>query len=83
MASLAESAAALKALTKNVPVELSGMDELSYEERSSMLVLACANVIVHSIFILAGEDRVNAREGLDALITGMYENLEKLGVRLN
>ena len=78
MPTLEQSAAALKELTKNVPRNVVGMDKLSTEERTRMLVMACANVIVHTLFLATGRNHARATEGLDALIVGMRANLKKL-----
>lgn len=74
---LEEAAAMLKVLTKDVPGEVAGVDDLSIEERTFLLVTCCAHVIEHTLFATSGRSTTRALEGLDKLVAGMRDNIKK------
>jgi hypothetical protein len=78
MTSLEEDSAALRELLKDVPGRVAGMDELSTEDRTKLLVTCCASVIAHVIFAVAGNDRDRALRGLDALVDGMRNSIKEM-----
>jgi hypothetical protein len=79
LVTLEESAACVLALFADVSVPaVTGINELSLDERLQLGIMSCANMITHMLVSQTHHNRMAALQGLGALYFDMQKTVERL-----